>query len=561
MCTSSKYISSFVLVALSIFLTCDTIAQRPNQEQLTLEGLFIEGNKLKLLGKDEEAIEVFKKMLKEDDQFDVIHYELAKLYLKTKANKEALYAIKKAVDLKPTNVWYKEELAASHEANDDFKAAAEIYRQLIQQKPNEQKFYFDLAFLYVKNNDIQDAIDVFNQHESKFGVSEEVISRKFNLYGTLDKVDKAESELVKLVKAFPSDVSYLQGLAKFYEDTNNGSKAKSTYGKILKLDPNNSDAQVALSRMDKGKSRNLDSDVWSDPNVNIDIKISKIVPSIAGLASSTVEKQEQLINVTQMLTETHPEEAKAFAVHGDVLSYSDRRSDAIAAFEQALTLEKNIFSVWNELLQLYLMEYRVSDIVDRSEEALDYFPNEPSLYHMSGWAHNYLGAPLDAINSLLQADIMTKAQPLLNGQIKAEMAKSYAQLNKADKVKKYVDEITAEAKKKTTIVGTLVETYVLLEDIDSAEYYVKAIANQSAWQVSYLHGLIAYTKGDYNQAKTILSKLVNVAPEGAFKVTEMLGDTLAQLNDSAGAMAAWKLSKENGNTSRGLQKKITSGQL
>ena len=332
-------------------------AQRPTEKELELETLYIEATRARLLGDHEKAIASYKKILDEDDSKDVVYYELAKIYLQLELPKEALDVIKKAVDLQPRNIWYQEELAAAHAANDDYISSSAVYKSLIAQEPGEQKFYFDLAFFQVKNNNIKDAISTFDKHEQRFGVSEDVIGRKFNLYKTLGNESKAEHQLTTLVNAFPNESSYAFGLAKFYQDINNNGKAKSTYQKILKSDPQNIEAQVALNNLEGGQSQEISASIWYDPNVNIDIKISKIIPAINGLTKATAEKRAQIIEITQQITETHPTEAKAFAVHGDVLNFSDKPKEAIVAYEAALKLEKNIFSVWDQLLNLYMYQH------------------------------------------------------------------------------------------------------------------------------------------------------------------------------------------------------------
>jgi len=326
---------AYLLSGLFMLVSVSVQGQRPTMDMLKQETLYVEATRARLLGNEEEAITKLKQILESDDENDVVYYELTKAYLSTKANKDALEAIKKAIKLQPQNVWYNEELAAAHAANDDFIAAADVYQGLIQQRPREQKFYYDLAFYLIKNNNIKKAIDIFQQHEKLFGVSEEVIGRKFNLYKTLGDQLKAENELVKLVKAYPTETNYAIGLAKFYEDTNNQSKAKSTYQKILKSDPNNVDVQVAINKLNGGKSKSNDNSTWSDTNVNIDVKISKIISAINGLPNASKEKQDEIIAITNQITAAHPKEAKAFAVHGDVLNFSGRSIEACDEFAHA----------------------------------------------------------------------------------------------------------------------------------------------------------------------------------------------------------------------------------
>jgi len=158
--------------------------------------------------------------------------------------------------------------------------------------------------------------------------------------------------------------------------------------------------------------------------MNIDVKISKIISAINGLPKASKEKQDEIIAITEQISLAHSTDAKAFAVHGDVLNFSGRSAAAIEAYESALAIEKNIFSVWDQLLQLYLEIDDMAALYEKSEQALDYFPNEPMVYYLNGVAANNLGEFGDALNSLMQADIMSRSNTSLNADVKAEIEKA-----------------------------------------------------------------------------------------------------------------------------------------
>ncbi|MBT8221238.1 MAG: tetratricopeptide repeat protein [Bacteroidia bacterium] len=556
---------SLVLTAL-IAVESITFGQRISEEELQIETLYIEATNARLLGDNEKAISLYKKILEEDDTKHVVYYELSKVYLVAKLNKEALDAIQQAVRINPSDIWYQEELAAAHAANEDFVAASKVYEGLVSRMPKEQKFYFDLAFFYVKNNSIKKAISTLDDHESVFGVSEEVIGRKFNLYKTIDNVSKAEQELIKLVKAFPNQISYATGLAKFYEDTNNLSKAKSTYKDILKRFPDHTTSAVALARLESGKKSDKDlvSEIWADNTVNIDIKISKLIPAIQGLESAPDEKRTQLIEIGKTLVETHPKEAKAFSVYGDILHFSDRDELAADAYESALRLEKNIFSVWDQLNRIYLNNYQIKDLLDNTEDALDFFPNEPNIYYLNGYAANEYGDYARALNSLIQADIMTTSLPSLNKRVKAEIAMAYMGLGKKDQSETIINDLLKDKIIDFDILnriawisafesGNLVRAQQLVDQIESS--------NENVWQVLLTAGLIEYRSQNFEKAKTKLGKCSSLAPESAYHVAELLGDTEYQMGNIEAAVQYWKDSKNLGNPSKSLNKKIASRQI
>jgi len=185
-----------------------------------------------------------------------------------------------------------------------------------------------------------------------------------------------------------------------------------------------------MNKLSGGKSKSGGDSNWSDPSINIDVKISKIISAINGLPNASNEKQDEIIAITQQITTAHPEDAKAFAVHGDVLNFSGRTKEAIAAYESALILKKNIFSVWDQVLNLYVEDNDMTSLYEKSEQALDYFPNEPMVYYLNGYAANQIGEHSDALNSLMQADIMSRSDDGLNAKVKAEIDKAKSAMGK-----------------------------------------------------------------------------------------------------------------------------------
>jgi len=97
-------------------------------------------------------------------------------------------------------------------------------------------------------------------------------------------------------------------------------KASKVYKKILTVDKENPNATLALAELyqDQGESikylRSM-SGVFSNPKVDIDLKIKEIVPYIKEVSESKDQALKmEAIKLTALLTQTHPEEAKAFSV-------------------------------------------------------------------------------------------------------------------------------------------------------------------------------------------------------------------------------------------------------
>jgi tetratricopeptide (TPR) repeat protein len=89
----------------------------------------------------------------------------------------------------------------------------------------------------------------------------------------------------------------------------------------------------------------------------------------------------------QQLVISHPKEAKAFSVQGDVLSIAGKDDAAVAAYKQSVALKDNIYIVWEQMIGLLMANHKYDDVVTQAEKAIDIFPNQAYLYYASGYAY------------------------------------------------------------------------------------------------------------------------------------------------------------------------------
>ncbi|NJL74269.1 MAG: tetratricopeptide repeat protein [Saprospiraceae bacterium] len=237
-----------LLVNYSVFVQAQ-ITQVSDQD-VELEGLFIEANREKLIGNFEKADSLYQLMLKRDRNNDAIYFELARVQLKLNKEQEAFKFIKKAIELEPTNEWYALFLAEIHEKMGDETQAAKVYETLTTTHPNDKSYYEKWAFHLVKANKVLDAVEVYNRLEKQTGISEELTRKKHLLYVGLGDNKKAAKELQALVDAYPKHLEYQYTLASFYQQVGETAKANLVFQNILKTNPNDTKAKLALQTPD-----------------------------------------------------------------------------------------------------------------------------------------------------------------------------------------------------------------------------------------------------------------------------------------------------------------------
>ncbi len=266
---------------------------------------------------------------------------------------EALSAVK----IDGNNKWYYEMLANIYMNEGKPKEAVEIFKELIRKFPNSAEYYLNLGFLQSKLGQYETAVKTYEQFEKNFGIDENVIMEKKNLFLRLNKFNEAIAEVEKLVDAFPEDVDYLHMEAELYRANRMKEKATELYKKILTIEPDNADALLAMADMgmqsgDTKQSLESIKKIFENPKVDVDTKIKILYPYLQYWELQKDKKQDA-IDLAELLTATHPDDAKGFAIKGD-LYYLDLQNDkALESYKRGLELNKDVFQVWQQVMVIY----------------------------------------------------------------------------------------------------------------------------------------------------------------------------------------------------------------
>ena len=447
MINKNKTYHSFLLI-LGCILFCNVLSAQPKvvpEEEVNIQKIFIDATKDKLLGKYEEAIVLYKEVLKLDKDNHAAAYEMARLYEVLDKDEKALTSIKMACALDENNEWYKMLLADLYHKNNKNSEAASIYEQLSKANPTSEFFYSKWAFHLISAKEIDKGIKVYNDYEKKFGVTEEVVRKKHALYLGQGNPKKAEAELKKLIKRFPRAVEYHHLIAGFYTQTGQDDKATETYNTILELDPENAKAKIAIAG--KNKSGNNDITyltslipVFEKQDVDIDLKIKELFPYINKVAET---KDDELkvatLNLAKILSEVHPEEAKSFSIYGDLLYYTGNTDDAVSKYKKTIELDKTVFTVWEQLMYIYHEKDDMQSLLNITNDAMDLFPNKAKAYYFNGIANSSMDKQNDAISIFKQSLMMSAKNPRLKLDILIRLGRAYYETKKYEKAQKSLE--------------------------------------------------------------------------------------------------------------------------
>lgn len=399
-----------------------------DQAKVDREEQFLNAQREQLIGRTDKAVAIYEEMYRADRENAAVAYELAKIYYGKKdlllAEKYARHAVEKA----PTNPWISAYLASFLSDTNRPDQAAAIYQRLTQEWPYNREYYQ----LWVDNLLLQkkeaDAIAVYDLMEKNLGADPEIYQSRFELYARMGKSLPALAQIDALIQRYPGQKTYLKTKAAYLAEQNQKDQALAMYREVLAIDPEDTDANLAVLSVGEDKEKPNAylmalMPVISNPSVDIDKKIGELLPYIQNLAAGgNQEVKSALLEIGNKLVLTHPDDPKAYSLYGDVLFHTGNMEGAIQRYEQTLQRSKKIFSVWDQLMYAYFETNEPDKLAKLSANAIDFFPNKPSSYFYNSIASSWKNEYNTAVEMATEGSMVAGGNELYTTQLQTALA-------------------------------------------------------------------------------------------------------------------------------------------
>jgi len=555
---------------LVVLIGTGAFAQPGNIEgtELEIESILIDAGREKLLGNYQEAIDLYKEVLEKDSENAVAAYEVARLYANQENLEQAVEHAQMATRFDPTNDWYLQLLADLYQQTGQYAEGASIYGQLRERQPDNRDFYYKQAFFLVQANELKDAQRIYSDLEERIGVSEDLIRRRHTLYLGMGDLKKAGQELEKLTDAYPDNIDYWHLLADFHQKTGDPKEAQRAYERILRIDPNDAKAKLAMAggdvqRRDEVTYLNNMRPVFEDPGTLLDLKIGRLMPIIEQVSESgNLELADAALGLTRILEEVHPGQAKAYAASADLYYLTNRPVAAAQKYQKALELDDSNFLLWENLFAALKDSGNMAELAEWTEEAMFVFPNQATVFYLNGYALQGNNQPEDALDVLNEALFMSGKNELLQQTIISCIGLSYEQLGdtkEADDAFQKAVEINPDYP-----LAQARYAYALARrgDQKARDFAEKALSapvleaevlHRSSWSL--------YLTGQAKKALETMEQAVQKTGETNPMYLEHYGDVLFKTGKEEQALQYWNLARDRGRESDLLERKIADKKL
>lgn len=527
-------------------ISSSAVPARMTEDDIELQDKYLKGVHLQQLGKYEGAIRAYMEVLERDPRNDAAAFQLARSYAALEDPRRAIEWAQKAISFDPNNIWYKYLLAEYYERNGEFRKSAEVGKQIIAaQKQNPDS---EIVAQYAENlsriGDFETALRAYDELEKAEGIQEEISRKKFAICLTKKDFKRATTELKRLTERFPARLDLKHILAEFYLSQGQQKEGETIYQQILARNPKDTKANLVLVKksqiLNAAKGKEADyllslKPTFSKSDMAVDAKIKELLPYVNRLADRNVktdpDTRAALLELSQVLVQAHPNEAKTYSLYGDVLYQLGDVQEALTQYEKCLSITQSVFAVWEQkmLIEEELGDYEA--LQKTSEAALDLYPNQASVFFFNGLSAFYLKKDNIAEESLSQALLMTTKRQALQADVMSLLGSLRARQQKfAEAEKNFQDALKLAPKS-----GVVSLRFALTQLLRGGEFAA--------------------------QAQQLAQNALNPATETNPRILELYGDFLFNKGDTAQALQFWQKAQQNGSKSKWLDRKIVEKKL
>lgn len=540
---------------------------KTESDSIKFTNTFINANRFKITGDIEKAQVYFERCYKMNPLDGATLYELAQIYEVQNGKAAALEYVEKAVEVAPENMWYLSYKAYLLDEMGENAEAAIDYEKLAKNNPDQLEYYYNWANNLIFSDQLKQAVKVYDLIEEKMGITEEISLQKEKIYLNLNDNESAVKEVEKLIEYYPNSTKYYGELASLYKSIGEKEKAIETYEKLKKIDPDNPLVELSLSEYyfeggEVEKAHKALRNAFGNETLDIDTKVQVILSFYEN--SAVDETLNALVyDLCDSIVTTHPEEAKGFALYGDIYNRDNRYKEAREMFVKSIALDNSRYMVWNEMLFIDAQLNDYDSLAAHSEKAMELFPSQPVVYLYNGIANLQLEDYDKAVLALEQGKSLVVNNPALEVQFYANLGDTYHQLKKYQQSYINYDKALSIDPSNTYVLNNYAYFLSLNnEQLEKAKTMIEKCLLTSPNSPSYLdtYAWVLYRMDRFDKALEMIDKAYLYGGKESGEVVEHYGDILYKLNRVEEAVAKWqeafKLEENEGLKEKIQQRKI-----
>ncbi len=531
---------------------------------LSFDSAFWQAQEYKISGRQEQALKSFLQCDSIEPDNALIKIEIAKIYAEKQSIGEALEYASKGWELDSKVKWYGFLYTDLLLADGKLLEATQVLEQIADLEPGSADPLFALTGVYLDLGKWPEALRALSKIEALRGIDKEVSRQKVKIYLYQDELELALVEMDKLITAFPYDFEIQLQKADLYSANDRQLEAVGIWKNIISKSPNQPTANLRLARWHQSikeydKSYTYLKAAAASPSLDIDEKIGLLLSFYEQTErdSTLLSKAYELLDI---VVQSSPNSAKAFAMKGDFLARDLRLLEAREAYLKAVSLpEGTKYEIWQQILlidaELNKLEWLEAD----SKQAVDLFPTQPLPYLYKGITSLNQGDEEQAIEWLEAGLDLSFANRALQERFSFFLAEAEYTNSNLDQAFKYFEKaLDINPNNPTTLNNYAYYLALANRDLAKALKMSEKSNSLQPQEPNFIDtwAWVLFQQGNYTAALEKINEALSLSEPKPAGFHEHKGDILFRMNKVEEALIEWEKAVALGSNNSVLLKKI-----
>ena len=541
----------YILLLWVTFVTATVVAQDADKRY---DAFFLEAICQQEKGHLDAAFDLLTHCVAIDSTRSEAFYYLARYYDYLKNKDKALEYSEKAAQLEPDNETYLETLANTYVQRRKYDQAIDVMERIYSKNRDRDDVLSMLVQLYEQQQDYEGAIRTLSRLETMEGKSERLSFAKSQLYTQKGDKKAAISEMKQLADQYPNDPNYRCLYGNTLYVNGQQKKALGIYADILKKDPDNRSAQMAMLSHYNETNDSVQARQWLEralmnKNASTEDRVL-LLRQVIGESERSGGDSTQVLNLFRRVLSLPQADADLAIFCATYMNLKKMPSDSISpVLEHALALEPT-----NAAARLQLVGYaweagNRDRVIALCQEARQYNPDEMAFYYYQGIAY-YQKDQLDQALNAFQNGIgviTAQSDPAIVSDFYAVMGDILHQ--KGQQREAFVAYDSCLVWKDDNIGCLNNYAYYLSElgeQLDKAEQMSYRTIKAEPKNATYLdtYAWILFMQQRYSEAKIYIDQTLQNDKDTSAVLLEHAGDIYYQAGDTAQALIYWQQALE-----------------
>jgi tetratricopeptide (TPR) repeat protein len=514
------------------------------------EALFVDGVKYVTLEDYPKALDRLLKAYALSPSNAAVNYKLGEANLLSGNLRDATNYAQAAVQLDPKNAYYYLLLAQAQASQKQYDAATGTYATLVREVPGSGNYLFQLADLYLAQNKLPEALSTLEKAQAQFGDLDEISFKKQQIYLRQNNLPLALKEGESLIAANPTESRYVLAQAEMYAANNRLPDAIRVAEQALRIDPDNPQARLIMAEVYRQQNQLPESEkqlrlAFQNPSLDVDQEVRILVGYLKQLPNDKLNPLA--LDLAAATVRSHPKEAKAYSVAGDVQTLTGKKREARDTYLKALRYDNSKYQLWQQVVLLDAELNQTDSLLVHSDRALELFPNQAQLWFFNGVGHSLKKQPQRAVSALEHGRKLAAGNLELQAQFDVQLGDAYHELkNNVKSDAAYESALAADPKNYGALNNYSYYLSLRGEKLDKAKELSGRTVKEFPDNDTYLdtYAWILYKLKDYAGARQNLEHALKTTKDAA--VIEHYGDVLWQLGQHPQAVAEWQRARKAG---------------